>query len=741
MEREEDPVACTSLAGETLRDCLDECPSGLGCREVCQLEAVEVHQACRDQGGTQHDCALVTDDALWSCLQGCGVGPPCEILCDEQAEQVFQTCTDSGGHPHECEAEADGMLWDCLVADCDADPPHVPCELACHPPAKQALHQCIMAGRTLAQCQTVFDGVLWACLVEECGWEPPELTCEAECFGQADEVFSLCMDEGQPPVCVRRADRALRDCLEAQCGVAPTCEDECIVGADELFFECLDEGSPPPVCLPHIDQFLGPCFEACDAHTASADRRGDAAARPMDPGAGTPFDPDAHRLIDLLHIRVGQWAPDEPHEDLFTGRLTPNGEFFRMDLTLDGCVNPPGSVTPETFSPFTFGPHPVYGFVEIDIDANRWTGGETDSPRYRYLGNIVRFGGMVLQPGRRWAVAPSGGAFDHAFGTPPFVERHGEEFHLALLGGQFGYGDIEEREGDGDGTFEPAETWDIRAPLFHRAHGYEPFSFALGGAHAGEYAPVVDLRFRHDPAGDVTVLTLVVPLTDVGAGLMRNQPPQPYNGDPSDHASVLEALWDLHDSAAFLQVFPSGLPEEAMIADWASQYPPDHDHPAQWELTALLGTSYTRPHPTGTFYVWTDAYPNVVPGDVDGSGEAAAFDAQLVAEYVLENDGQDGVADGVVTLAQFARDFSVFDVNHDGVVDEVDATVANARARGDGDRDGDRDLSDVAIIQRCFAERAPLSPPCALVDFDLSGRIDWNDASMLADSLDGPGEP
>ncbi|UCE61800.1 MAG: hypothetical protein JSU63_08645, partial [Phycisphaerales bacterium] len=149
---------------------------------------------------------------------------------------------------------------------------------------------------------------------------------------------------------------------------------------------------------------------------------------------------------------------------------------------------------------FRYGDHPVYGFVEIDMDADVWTGGELFAPEYRYLGNVVRFGGNVLHPEFLDRVALDGSAFDDDFLTPPFVERHGEEFHLALIGGQFGAGDIVEVAGDDDGIFEEGETWNIRGPFFHRAHGYELFSFVEGGRYPGEYAPDADLQFRHDPA-------------------------------------------------------------------------------------------------------------------------------------------------------------------------------------------------------------------------------------------------
>ena len=175
--------------------------------------------------------------------------------------------------------------------------------------------------------------------------------------------------------------------------------------------------------------------------TTLNDSLGDALARPMDPGAALPFDAASHRLIDLRSITIGTWAPDAPTADLFAGEYGADGEFLRLELALDGLVNPPGSADPFSFDPFRYGDHPVYGFVEIDVDNDVNTGGELFAPQYRYLGNAVRFGGNVLRPEFADRVALDGSDFDDNFLTPPFVERHGEEFHLALLGGQFRPGD------------------------------------------------------------------------------------------------------------------------------------------------------------------------------------------------------------------------------------------------------------------------------------------------------------
>jgi len=467
------------------------------------------------------------------------------------------------------------------------------------------------------------------------------------------------------------------------------------------------------------------------------DRKTDALPRPTDPGAQTPFDLEEHRLIELRRITLGLWHPDDPAGDLFEGVFRGDAQFVRLDLMVDGLVNPPGSADPFAFDPFRYGPHPIYGFVEVDMDADVWTGGELDAPQYRYLGNVARFGGNVQRPAFWDRAAVDGSAFDGDFLTPPFVERHGEEFHLVLLGWQFDHTDISEVAGDGDGTFDEGETWNISGPFFHRAHGYEEFSSVEGGSQPGEYAPLCDLQFRHDLIEGVTFVSLVFPLTNVGAGLMREEDPEPLNRDPTDQASVLEALEDLQLSALFLEFFPTGRPEEDIIMGWAERDPADYLDPTEWSVTALLGTSYTQPHPAGVFFVWTDAYPNVIRGDVDGSGGWSGRDAELIAEHIESHDGADGIMDGEVKILDFATGFSIYDMNYDGVVDELDAAWSGTR--GDTDHDGDVDIADFASLQACFESGARAGQPfCTAIDLTDDDRVDLLDHGLFAGLLTGP---
>jgi hypothetical protein len=469
------------------------------------------------------------------------------------------------------------------------------------------------------------------------------------------------------------------------------------------------------------------------------DVRGDSVARPTALDASLPFDLEAHHPVDLLQIRIGPWTPDEAAADLFTGAFTDEGLFVRLDLELRGLINPPGYLDDFSFLPFRYGPHPVFGFVEIDMDADVSTGGELDAPQYRYLGNVTRFGGRPSRAAFADHVALDGSAFDGDFETPPYVERHGEEFHLALLGNDLFPANIDEIEGNGDLVFEAGETWILHGPFFHRAHGFEPFSFVEGGRYPGEYMPPCELRFHHDLAQDLTIVTLVFPLTNAAAGLMYGEPPEPINQDPTDQASVEEALADLQLSAFYLPIIGTGIPEEDIIRNWATREPQAYLDPTAWRVTAILGTSYTVPSPGDIFFVWTDVYPNVALGDVDGSAAYDGRDHQLIAQYIASRDASDGIRDGMVTIHGFATDFSVYDVNYDGNVDTSD--LVPDVPDGDPDRDGDLDLSDFAVLQRCFGDVAGAAAGCERMDLIRDFMIDLADAGEFLRRLDGPRYP
>lgn len=489
-------------------------------------------------------------------------------------------------------------------------------------------------------------------------------------------------------------------------------------------------------CLPLIILLAAGTSARASNPVVIQDDPADAVHRPTDPLMSAPFSGTAENLVELLSMSIGRWQPSMPTGDLFEGNHATDGTFVRIDLSLLGLVNPPGPIQPANYAPYNYGPLPIYGFIEVDMDGDVWTGGEVDAPEYRYLANIARFGGRPAEPAFLDRVLVDSSTMDESLSTPPYFERHGEEFHLALLGSVFTPADITVLAGNTNTIFEPGETWLLTGSFFHRAHAFEPFSFVQGGAHAGEYAPECRLRFHHDLAEDRTLISLVVPLTQEGAGQMRGEPPEPLNQDPTDHSSVLEALFDLHLSALFLEGSPGGPPAEQLILEWAEKDPWMHLDPAGWRVTALIGTAYPSPPPSGTLYLWTDAYPNVVLGDIDGSGSRTGQDSQPIASYIAANDALDGVTDGRVVLPGFASAFMLFDLNYDGEVSQHD--LAYGMSQPDADSDGDVDLEDFSQLQRCFGELWPLTNGCVTLDLTGSQRIGLDDYLEFEAAMTGP---
>lgn len=469
------------------------------------------------------------------------------------------------------------------------------------------------------------------------------------------------------------------------------------------------------------------------------DSSGDASPRRTDPGAAGEFDTDLHRLPDLLELRLGAWSPTQPHVDLFPGQYSSDSSdaaFFRLDLIVNGLINPPGDARPTSFQPFRYGPNPLYAFVELDMDENVNTGGEVRAPQYRYLGNVARFGGRIHDEPLRGREALSAADFDDDSTSVPWVERSGEEFHLSFLGGEFSGSQIAKLAGDADNLFESGETWQITAPFFHRAHAFEDFSFVDGGLLPGEYMPDVTVQFHHDPTADQTTVSLVFPLTQSGAGLQQNLPPEEIDFDPTNQVTLEEAFFDLQFSAQFLTKFPTGDPNEALILGWADEDPDEQLDPENWSVTALLGSTYSFPLQDGVYYVWSDIYPDVFRGDVDGDHQVDDGDVQGIEGYIVDHDLEDGVADGVAIIAAFAEDFTVFDVNHDGRVDGLDLLVEEAD--GDADDDDDVDLRDFARFQNCQSLSTLGAPQCAWTDLDLNGATDQDDLPWFIPILEGP---
>lgn len=431
---------------------------------------------------------------------------------------------------------------------------------------------------------------------------------------------------------------------------------------------------------------------------------------------------------------MGTWQPTDPATDLYSGGWSPTGGFFRLDVEFDRLINPPGTLgNGFPFEPFRYGPHPIFGYIELDMDADVQTGGEFSETKHRYTGGIARFGGHPS--GKRYAGRV---AIDGRDSFP----RTGEEFHLAFHGWE-----IETfSDPNGNGLFEAGESWRIRGRLFHRSHAFEKFSYACCQGLPGSYEPLVEIQFRHSTATDTTTVSLVYPLTNAAAAGMSGLPVEFLDGDASNQNSVQEALDDLVFSVLYAPPGWKNNPDWPVIAAWGGKDPADHLDPTCWELTIMAATSYTSKQPT--LYVWTDMNLDVIVGDMTGNArvdsvDLAAFDGYLAANDGLASFDADGPANGSITLKDFGTNFSLYDVDYDGRVNGVDRLSIQGRRTplADFDRDIDVDLADFALLQRCLGEprAGEWSPRCDLADLDRDGQVGPQDVQLFQECASGSG--
>src|SRR5690606_11010025 len=125
------------------------------------------------------------------------------------------------------------------------------------------------------------------------------------------------------------------------------------------------------------------------------------------------------------------------------------------------------------------------------------------------------------------------------------------------------------------------------------------------------------------------------------------------------------------------------------------------------------GTAYDAP--SDGLYVWTDVGFGEVRGDVNGDGSADSVDNELIEMFIAAEDGgpndADGVINGQVQIAEFGYNFSVYDVNGDGLVNSDDLNaVREAECRADWDRNGRVEVQDLlAYLDEWFALRGDLN--------------------------------
>ncbi|MFG0259868.1 MAG: GC-type dockerin domain-anchored protein, partial [Phycisphaerales bacterium JB041] len=454
----------------------------------------------------------------------------------------------------------------------------------------------------------------------------------------------------------------------------------------------------------------GPCTDVEDAV-------GDAVVRRTDPGN----DGALHGLSvlpDIARISVCGWEAFNPSTDPFTGQ-TVDGEgahLFRLSVEFEGLVNPAGRVLGANPDPFAFGPSPLIGFIDVDVD-HRNSGGELGTAaESRYLANVARFG-VMPESSIADRVARGRDDLDNNFYTTPQYERTGADFALVLCGCDAPT--VVAEGGDGDGTFEAGETWVVRSRLFERAQGYAEASAATGGSAPGLYDPPIDVQFSHDVPSDRTTVTVVWAIDMIGAAALAGGSVQPIDYRVDNHTSVIEALSDIIEGATIGGF--SG-PGWTLVSRWEGREVEDYLDPSDWEVTGLVGLPYLST--AEGLYAWTDtAGDEQTFGDCDADGLIDGADEAAIRGEVYDNDGTatdgDGTLNGVWTLINPGYNFSLYDLNGDMVVDRHD--IGGLRPLGDFDFNGTVNTQDFIAFLNAWVARQPTA------DFDLNQVVNTQD--------------
>jgi hypothetical protein len=459
------------------------------------------------------------------------------------------------------------------------------------------------------------------------------------------------------------------------------------------------------------------------------DAPGDAVLRRTDPTLTAPV-PSA--LPDLLGLSVGGWSTPTPASDPYSGQWVAGAgaDLLRIDLVVDGVANPPGTLSP--FNPTQFGQRPLIAFVELDADDDKNTGGECDEvdASRRYLGAVARFGalpyGSIAERAARNASELSDG-----FGAGPEVELTGAEFVLILCG--CSSTTVVERFGDPTpNTFDEGDEWIISGRFFQRAGGYNGDASAIfGGTAPGEFDPLVRVRFRHDVGTDETTVSLVFPLTMLGAALLTGQPEQAPNNliGGASHTSVLEAFLDIVDSVDFAN---PGCQDELMRR-WDDDEIPNAMDPSRWGARALLGVPYLAQQANP--YAYTDVGFRESIADLDADENVGPTDENAFLMWLGANDGgpndADGVVNGAFGVIGFGPNFQLHDFNNDGVVDANDASVFSNSAPCPGDTNADNQVNFTDLNAALSAFGQAGAPGFVSADLNGDGVVDFADLNAV----------
>ncbi len=427
------------------------------------------------------------------------------------------------------------------------------------------------------------------------------------------------------------------------------------------------------------------------------DGEGDAVARPT--SLTQPF--NAGALPDVVALTISGWDLSVSGGDPYRGSRIDgeNADLFRIDIEFAGLVNPPGALGlgATTWDPFGFGDRPVYGFLELNIDRERDSGGELgETAKNRYLANAARFGRRTSDSiGNR--LATSGDDLDSDFSSGPQFERSGAEFEFGFCG--CFETQLLNQTGNMDGVMDEGETFDVRGRFFRRVASFSSVSGMEGGSFGGAYDPMVDVRFEHDTMSDRTTVSFVGALTMAGAATLTGQPEQFADFLVDNHWSVYEAAYDIIDGALGLNG-PIPPVVAVLLDEWDAASPDEHLDPTRWRVLALFGTTYTTQGPQR--FVWSDTGFEETEHDFNGDAIADDADRAAFASYIAAYDGSasdaDGLVDDRVTLLDPGENFCLYDVTGDHLIDGMDLAVFDGGLPADPTGDGAVDSSDLAAL-------------------------------------------
>ncbi|MFI4881384.1 MAG: hypothetical protein ACIAQU_02240 [Phycisphaerales bacterium JB064] len=451
------------------------------------------------------------------------------------------------------------------------------------------------------------------------------------------------------------------------------------------------------------------------------DPSGDAVLRPTDrDGDGEVSSSSV--LPDIISLSVAGWLPSSPASDPYTGAAVASegSHIFRLQLVLNGLVNPPGTLglSGQSFDPYKFGPSPVFGFVELDVDDRKDTGGHLGvSAESRFMANVARFASRPEGSiGERIAVSSAEYDQDIATGAP--YEWSGADWALAFCG--CSAVTLVSEIGNGNGLFEAGETMIVRGRFFSRSEGYISASGMSGGSVGGAYDPWVNVRFQHSTTTGRTTITFVGAVTNQGYGMLAGTSAPPINYRADDGWSIEEGVTDLIESAPL-----SSGQARVLYIDWDGRDVEDSLEPVEWRATALVGTSYTDQFVDG-LYVWTDVGFDLKKGDLDGDSMAGLLDQTVFRNWVYANDGgafdSDGIKNGRVVVDDVPFGFSLYDLDGSGIIIHKDLNAYGPRADLNGD--GSRDVFDFLAFQNLYDAG------------DLRADFDMNEVLNIFDSLE-----